>query len=707
MSIHRRINSAFSLICVTFAAQTNAAGVATQIEEMSVTAKSVRDAMRGNVEAASIGTVLAQQIEHRPVQRPAELLETIPGMVVTQHSGEGKANQYYLRGFNLDHGTDFATYVEGVPVNNVSHGHGQGYTDLNFIIPELVDRLVYKKGPYHASEGDFSSAGASRIFYRNQLEAPTLKYTLGEDNYNRLLLAGGETLGEFDIMFAYERLANDGPWERTQNHEKDNVFLKLVHGDNANGLSLSALYYDSDWNASDQVPRRLVRAGVIGDFDTLDDSTGGATHRYQLAFNQWRTLTDATRITTNAYWVDYELDLTSNFTYFSGPVPEVSPVSGVAPQDISDQINQFDERHTMGGRLALEQDLHTRHELEMGLDLRYDDISDVGLGQSYRQRLYSVATRSSVEGLSYGVFASVHSNWTDWFATTLGVRYDRFEADADARVINDSTNSALLRANSGTADDDQLAPKLSLRFGPFANTELFFNYGEGFHSNDARGAVADTGLPLIAESQGYEFGLRSTPLDTLQLTVVWFDLELDSELVFVGDEGTTEPLDSTRREGIELGLIYQPVEWLVLDADYALSRARFKDTQVDGGEVLGNHVPDAVEDVLSLGATIAFNPGLFGGLQFRYIGPRDLTESGDIRSDTTSMLNANLGYDFAAGLSVNLEVLNLLDDEGKDITYWYESRTQDERSAGVAPVEDFHIHPSIPRTLRLSLAYTF
>ena len=696
--------AALSLPCALSA---QAAGVAGVIEEVLITATGIEDTLQGDAEAASVGTVLAHQLQHRPVLRPAEVLEMIPGMVVTQHSGEGKANQYFLRGFNLDHATDFASFVEGAPVNNVSHGHGQGYTDLNFLIPELIDRMVYKKGPYYASEGDFSTAGSSRMDYVNSLQKQKLKLTLGEDNYQRFLFMGGYNRDEHSVVYAYENLGNDGPWKNEQDYQKDNAFLKYSTGDNDNGLSISGIYYDATWNSTDQIPQHLVANGTLNQFGTLDDSTGGETHRYQLSYQQWFPLSDATRVDIDAYWIDYQLSLTSNATYFSNDIPTVSPVDGVAAADINDQFTQFDDRNTFGGRFVIEHDIDAQHQLDAGMDMRFDDISNVGVGSSYQRTIYAMTSQSEVTEWSASAFTSLHSQWNSWFATILGARYDKFEADVDAEVVDGNSDAASLATASGKIDDDLLSPKASLRFGPFDDTEFFVNYGEGFHSNDGRGAVADPNVPLLSESKGYELGMRTAAIENVQLTAVLFQLELDSELVFVGDDGTTEPRDSTEREGIELGLFHQPNEWLVIDADYAYSRARFKKDQFDGATLLGDHVPDSVQDVFSLGMSVDMDNGYYGGLRFRFFGPRNLTEAGDIQSESTSVVNANAGYRFPSGLSLGLEVLNLFDSDDDDITYLYESRTQDERNNNIDPIVGLHSHPMIPRTVRASVAYEF
>ena len=687
------ITAAFSCTSVPL----YAAGVNYEIDEVLVTADADQDELLGKAEAASIGTVTAEQIEHRPILRPAEILETVPGMVVTQHSGGGKANQYFLRGFNLDHSTDFANYFEGAPVNMVSHGHGQGYSDFNFLIPELVDRMVYKKGPYYADGGNFSSAGSAEVFYARRLDENRIKVSIGEDGYRRALVYGGVEQNDSNIVYAVSRTMDDGPWTKPDDLKRDNAFVKYTHGDSQAGYSVSAMYFDSRWQGTDQIPRRLVEEGQLSRFDTLDDQTGGDTNRHQLSYAVWSELNASTRFKANAYLVDYALALTSNFTYFSKDVPQESPVEGVAPEDISDEFTQVDDRIMTGGDVIFEVQLDNHHRLDLGSDLRFDRNRDVGIGSSFQREIYAYDSRAKVEEVALGLFSSVYSEWNDSFATIVGLRFDYINVDVEDKLDS---------ADSGSDNQTLLSPKVSLRFGPFNETQFFINYGKGFHSNDGRGAVKGD-APLISESEGYEVGISSWLFDSLQLSAVAFQLDLDSELVFVGDDGTTEPKAASRRQGVEVSAFYQPLDWLIIDSDYTYADAKFRETQFDGDTELGDSVPDSIEDVFSLGASADFFNGVYAGLRLRYFGPRNLNESGTVKSSSSQMVNANLGYQAPSGWEIGLEVLNLTDRDDDDITYFYESRTKEERQRGDAPQEDFHFHTMVPRTLRLHLAYPF
>ncbi len=669
---------------VCAATQVLASGIpGTQLEEVVVLGRESN--LQGRALSASVGTVTREQLEHRPLLRPAEVMETVPGLVVTQHSGDGKANQYFLRGFNLDHGTDFASYVDGMPVNMVTHGHGQGYTDLNFLIPELIDSLVYKKGPYYAQEGDFSSAGSGRIALTNQLESNTLTATVGPDNYQRLLQTGQLELSQGRLLGAIELQRTDGPWDLEQDLKRDNLVLRYASDENPEtnilGLdnsrySVTLMAYEAQWQATDQIPQRLVDSGELDRFGFVSESSGGETHRYSLSFEtegQW----NQADIQARAYVIDYQLRLTSNPTYFVGDI-----VNG-------DEFTQLDERRIWGGDLKWVQPLEHLGELSLGSTLRYDDIIDVGVGPSQNGKNTSFAARDKVQELAFAGYASLITPWNDWFTSSLGIRYDRIAVDVK---------------NRGDDSDQLISPKLGLQFGPWADTEFFVNYGHSFHSNDARGVVAETdAVPLFAKSKGAEIGFRSALIDDLQLSFALFALDLDSELIFVGDDGTTEPREATRREGWELGLYYQPTPWLIIDADITEAKAEFKD-KVDGKV---QQVPDAVERVMSLGMTIDSDNGWHGGLRWRYLGARALTEDNSVRSDSTSMVNLNAGYRMTAHLSLGLEVINLLDTEANDITYLFESRTQQELQAGAEPVLDKHFHPVEPRTLRATVTYQF
>jgi outer membrane receptor protein involved in Fe transport len=677
------IRRAAAGIAVAMAWGTAGAGgvTATGLEEVVVTAG--RIALAGNPRAASEGTVLHEQLENRPLLRTGEILEVVPGLIVTQHTGDGKANQYFLRGFNLDHGTDFMTRVEGMSVNMPTHGHGQGYMDLNFVIPELVQRVDYHKGTYYPELGNFSAAGAAELRYFDRL-APMVSLTGGEDDYLRAVAAGSMPLAGGDLLLALEYNTTDGPWELPQDLRKVNGFASYSRTTDTGSWSLDAMAYDSQWTATDQVPLRAVQDGTIGRFGYVDPSNGGESHRYSLSLQGDRAFGER-RLEYSAWAMDYHLELFSNFTY------ALDPVNG-------DQFEQYDDRQAMGGNLAWSQPLSRdgRWVLRTGAELRHDDIDPVGLFLTTARERHATIREDEVRQTQSGAWAGLETQWTEWFRSEAGLRYDRVDYDVDSD----------LAANSGSGNDDLVSPKLSLVFGPWRDTEFFVAAGQGFHGNDIRGATitvdpvdgvtpVDQVTPLVG-ADGIEAGIRTAILPRMQLALALWQLEIDSELLFVGDGGTTEANRPSRRQGIELGLYARPTDWMILDADVAWSEPRFRDD-----DPAGDRIPGAVERVASLGITFDHESGWFGGARLRYLGPTALIEDNSVRAPGSTLVNLEAGRRIGERLRLTLGLFNAFDEDASDIRYFYESQLPGE----AAPVEDIHFHPVEPRTVRLTASY--
>ena len=641
----------------------------------------------GIADSANVGTVSQKQLEARTVYRPGELLESTPGLIVSQHSGEGKANQFYLRGFNLDHGTDLHTSVDGMLVNQRSHGHGQGWTDLNFLIPELASGLRYKKGPYYASAGDFSSAGAVEITYANELPQGIANLGFGQNGYRRVLLADSPALGSGKLLYALEALRNDGPFTRPDDYRKLNGVLRYAEGDKANGWNVTAMAYKAKWNATDQIPLRAVQNGQLGRFDLIDATDGGEASRYSLS-GAWRRSTDGGSTEVNAYVARWGLDLYSNFTYFLD-----NPVDG-------DQFNQPDNR-TMTAADA--RHVWATHwfgrdgENEIGAQLQMDRISNGLLNTKARQTL-STTRRDRIVESSLGVWFQNATPWTKTFRTVVGLRADtfRFKVGSD------------LNANSGSASDSILSPKLNFIFGPFDTTELYVNLGSGFHSNDARGTVITTdpktGAPVdkvtpLVRSKGLELGVRMSFIPGLQTSLSLYRLDFASELLFVGDAGTTEAGRPSRRTGFELANFYKLSDWLTIDADIAFAKARFRDTAPEG-----ERIPGAVEGVASLAVAFDNLGPWFGAVQLRYFGPRPLLGDNSVRSNSSATVNARAGYKITPKVTVELDVFNLFNRQVSAIDYYYTSRLPGEPAGGVA---DKHFHPIESRSFRVALNMAF
>jgi outer membrane receptor protein involved in Fe transport len=648
----------------------------------------------GTSDAASQGTVTSKLIESRPTLRPAEVLEFIPGVIVTQHSGDGKANQYFLRGFNLDHGTDFATFVDGMPVNMVSHAHGQGYSDLNWLIPELVGRIDYKKGPYYAEEGDFSSAGAARIGLANELPKGIASLTLGEHQYERALLSKSIDFGAGHLLYAVEAAHNDGPWDNPEKFHRLNGVLRYSFGDADNRSTITAMAYSAGWNSTDQIPQRAVDQGLIGRFGAIDPTDGGQTSRYSLSYNTERTDSGGV-LKINAYAIQSRLDLFSDFTY---NLDNASPLN-------ADQFEQAEHRRVVGGgisrsfngKLAGADSVNT-----VGLQLRHDRLDPVGLYSTVARERVSTTQEASVREASVGVFGENATQWTSWFRSVAGLRFDEFRFDVTSSIA----------ANTGRKNANLSSPKLALIFGPWDKTEYFVNYGYGYHSNDARGVNATvspkelepaTASPGLVRSKGGELGLRTEIVPGLQTSLALWQLKLGSELVFSGDAGDTEASGASKRYGVELNNHYLATNWLLLDADIAVSRARF-DTEQGDAPNLGRAIPGSVDTVVSLGATVTELGPWFGHLQLRYFGPRPLIEDDSQRSKATTLAYLRVGYKITKDLRLALDVFNLFDRKASDIDYYYASRLPGEAAGGV---DDRHFHPVEPRSLRLTLTANY
>ena len=630
----------------------------------------------GIARSGSQGTVGYADFENVPISRTGELVENVPGVIATQHSGSGKANQYFLRGFNLDHGTDFAGFVDGVPINMRTHGHGQGYLDFNFLIPETLERIDYRKGPYFADVGDFSAAGTVSFVTRDRLD-PFAKVEVGAFGHRRLVAGGSVDAGAGMLTAAVEGQAYDGPWVLDENLERVAGLVKYVQGSREDGFSVQLNGYDSSWTSTDQVPLRAVESGLIDRFGFIDPDLGGETTRLGAVFNAGF---GNTRL--NAFITSYDFRLVSNFTYFLD-----DPVEG-------DEFVQEDERVTLGGAASHALSLGPA-TLTLGGDIRHDAIERVGLFESAGAVITDPVRVDEVDETGLGLYADVGARVLPGLRAFVGARFDYLDWD----VRSD------LPVNSGSGNDGFFAPKAGLAFEASEGLEFYANYGHSFHSNDVRGATividpangdAVDPVPAFARAEGAEIGAR-VERGGLNASLVGFWLDLESELVFVGDAGNTEPNDGSRRYGVEATLFWQPARWLTMDASYTYTDARFEGP-ADGEDF----IPGAVPGVFGGGVTASPLPGFDLTAQLRHFSSAPLIEDNSVRSDATTLVNAAAYYRFGA-LTLGAELFNVFDAEEADITYFYESRLAGE----AVPVEDIHFHPVEPRQLRLSLRYDF
>jgi hypothetical protein len=666
------------------------------------------DSLIGLAATASQGTVGAKQLERRTLSRPGEVLETVPGVIVTQHSGAGKANQFFLRGFNLDHGTDFSTSLDGVPINMPTHAHGQGWTDLNPLIPELVERVNYRKGVYYAELGDFSAAGGADMELFRKLPDTLALVEGGSFGYARGVFASSPRLGAGHLLYGLELFHNDGPWEHPDGYKKINGALRYSQGDASRGWSATAMAYKGDWDATDQVAERALDQPGFGRFDSLNTTDGGDSQRYSLSAEWHRQSADsATKVM--AYGFYYDLDLFSDFTYF------LNAVEG-------DQFEQQDQRWTGGAKASHTWFGHLGHremETTVGLQIRSDSIEN-GLFQTVGRRradktpqpdnpfapaiINAVTREDAVWQTSVSPYLESQVRWGEKFRSVAGLRADYFHFDVDSR----------LPVNSGTEDDAIVSPKGSLIFGPWAETELYLSGGLGFHSNDGRGTTTRvdpvTGDPVepvdgLARAYGAEAGVRTTYVPGLQSTLSLWWLDVDSELLFVGDAGTTQASRPSRRYGVELANYYTPVPWLTLDADFSFSHAEFRDD-----DPAGDHIPGSIESAIAAGITLQQpgERGFFGGLRWRYFGSRPLIEDDSVRSAETILMSARLGYRFNRRWTFWAEVFNLLDRKDSEIDYYYASRLSGEVAGpDEGGYNDLHFKPADPIAFRAALSARF
>lgn len=636
----------------------------------------------GVLTSASEGIVGQEEIAARPRLRTGDLLEVVPGLVVTQHSGTGKSNQMFLRGFNLDHGTDFATWIDGMPVNNPTHGHGQGYTDINFIIPELVSTVEFRKGPYYAEVSDFSSAGAAYMSTVSSLDEGMLKIGVGENGFGRILAANSFEVGGGELLIGGLSHVYDGAWVGvSEDLKRYSGLARYSQSTEDSEWNITFMGYDASWDAADQVPQRGVDNGFVDILGTIDDTVGGESSRYSLSGSYHKDMAKGA-LDVRGYWISYDMDLYSNFTYFLE-----DPVNG-------DQFRQVDDRNIFGGDVTWTFAPVGRHRQTVGAAVRLDDIGDVGLFNSARRQVIGTVRQDEVGQASLGVYYDVDTQWNDQWRTSLGVRADYYYFNV--RRSN-------LAENVGKENDFLIAPKANVVYSPNEETEIFFSAGRGFHSNDARGTVividpgsgdpAERVDPLVT-SDGAEIGFRWFKDARLNLSASLWYLELESELLFVGDAGNTEASPSSRRFGIEIPVYYRLNDIWTVDVELSLADAEF-----DGGD----EIPGSLDQVVSAGISAETQGGWYGSLRMRHFGERPLVEDNSATSDPSTVFNLSVGYR-KDNWDVRVDALNIFDELDDDITYFYESRLPGEPAAGIA---DVHFRAMEPRMLRAYLTWGF
>jgi hypothetical protein len=678
----------------------------------TVTVQGREDDLVGVAASASQGTVGAKEIQDRPILRSGEVLETVPGLIITQHAGGGKANQYFLRGFNLDHGTDFAVFTDDMPLNLPSHAHGEGYADMNTIIPELVQRVNFEKGPYYADVGNYGSAGSAHLEFFKTLPQNFLQVEGGMYGYERAVFGVSQKVGSGSLLYGGEVSHDDGPWTHPDDYLKFNGLLTYSRGDDAKGFSITARGYHGRWNSSDQIAENAVP--LVGFFGTENPTDGGNSQRYSLQ-TEWHRQRAKSKTKITLYGFYYDLDLFSDFTYY------------LTDPDRGDQFEQKDRRWVTGldaRHTIFSKWFGRRVENTFGLQVRNDWVHN-GLFQTEDRvrvdktdsdtgtTLPATTQEDRFTDTQVGFYMENKIQWADKFRTIAALRGDVGHVDV---------TSLITPANSGTATKVLPSPKLSLIFGPWAKTEFYVQGGFGFHSNDARGAtqtvqpVSDENpypntpasrIPVLIPTKGAEFGVRSSAVRHLQSTLSLWYLRSASELQQSGDTGGTVPsTQPSNRYGVEWANYYTPLEHVAFDFDIAGSRALF--TAVDGDDAApgspgGKRVPEAVGLVVSSGITLHDYKRFSTSLRLRAFGPRDLTSDGIYRSNATVLLNADVGYQINKKWRFVVEFLNLLNRKDHDIDYAYESRITPTADPAFTDV----FHPVEPFQVRFGLRRTF
>lgn len=668
-----------------------------------------------DMDAASAGDVGQLELASQPLLRPASLLESVPGLIVTQHSGEGKANQYFLRAFNLDHGTDLATEVDDMPINMPTHAHGQGYTDLNFLIPELAADLHYKMGPYYADEGDFATAGTVRIGLVTEAPAATtLGY--GQDGYRRALAMGSTALGEGTLLAAGEAYHNDGPFDVPDDYNRLNGVLRYHSGTEHDYWSLTGMAYSGRWNSTDQVPERAIDAGLISRWGSLNPTDGGITTRSSLSFSRVRS-TETDQVQFSAYIIRYKLDLYSTFTYYLK-----DPIYG-------DQMLQHDDRVVYGlkGAKTWSTELAGMPMNNViGVQARVDNIRDVAIDPTFQRKIIGTQQNAGVEESNGAIYAESSLQWRPDVRTVIAAREDYFDFGVTDKMLNPdgscNIKSDPLGCVTGTKRASLFNPKLGIVLGPWAQTKYFINIADGYHSNDARG-VTRSGenrdvppvTPLTRVSS-YEVGLSSAAIPDLQTSIDVFELKLKSELVFDGDAGVTAPSGATTRQGIEWANTFHFNTWLSADLNAAFSKARFdRDAPADdlgcGNAapsnpcvlpiaIVGRYIPNSPTNVIGGGFTVQRQFGWFGALRARHFGESPLVEDDSAKAPAYTTVDGQIGYRRDRWV-VALDAFNLFDVKWNDIEYYYVSRLPNEAS----PRPDYVVHAGVPLTLRIHFQY--
>ncbi len=658
----------------------------------------------GVASTASSGSVTQEELNLRPVYRVGQLLESVPGLVVTIHSGEGKANQYLIRGFNLDHGTDFATFIDDVPYNEPTHAHGQGYTLLNSFMPELANGLDYTKGPFYGNVGDFAGLGSAHIKLADAI-ADQIAVSVGTLGDERVFAGGTYYFPNGDRLTAAGAISHlNGPWAHPDNYRGLNGALHYVSGTTSDGYDLTVQAFRSQSSNTTDQPVSALDDGLITRYGTLDPTDGAFNQRFSLSGHDYIS-GDNWRLVTSAYAVSSRLTLWNDFTHYL-----VDPING-------DQEQQDESRVTTGGTTT-----YTRvdtiggldSETQLGLQGRYDDEyidrrhtkdrvvlpvcpDNLGGGGLYE------CNQDRVELANLAIYGQNTFHWLPWFRTVVGLR-DDYYAGNDENLLNNFR---------GSTQKTLLQPKGSLIFGPWYKTEFYVSAGRGFHSNDLRGVVGSIpalginsdirGTPFLTKITSEELGMRMNILPKQQITFAAFSLDFASFLTYDADNGVDDAGPPARLRGIEISDQYKPYSWIELSADLNFTHSRYFIGNIAAYGVPGLYIPQAPNFIGSFGAIVDNVGRWYGGAQFRWLGGYPLVEDNSLRSDGYKELNVDVGYKINAHLKAVISVFNTFYSRAYASQYAYEYQV----SPTAAPESGATFHPLEPISARFGLTGTF
>ncbi len=681
--------------------------------EVVVTASRLN--LLGAALTASQGSITKEEVELRPIFRIGQLYETVPGLVVTIHSGEGKANQYLLRGFNLDHGADFASFVDGMPVNRATNTHGQGYSDQNFLMSQVVAGLDYTKGPYYAAIGDFGAVGATHVRLVNDLPAQVAA-TVGTFGDQEVFAGGTWHVDSEDRVWAAADLGHvDGPWSPPEDFRKIDATLRFSHGTDADGYSLTAMYYKSAGRLTTDQSVSAVQDGLIGRYGSLDPSDRSRSERLSLSGHYGASRGDW-RFSADAYVIHAGMTLWNDFTHYL-----FDPVNG-------DQEQQDETRTTAG--LDVAATLNTRilgvdAQTLVGVQERYDTLY-IDRRHTVRRRPLAYCDLANPDGVSatpyaavggacnadrvqlndLGLYGQTTLRWLPWLRTDLGLREEDYAA----------TDRSLVSGFHGSGSQTLLQPKGSLVLGPVYRSELYLSAGRGFHSDDVRGVFGTLPLegvpavagrtPFLSPAVGEEVGLRTNLIPRVQVQVAAFQEDFKSELAYDADQGEDSASAPSRRRGVELSGQYRPFRWLEVSADLAWSKARYRASpaQLANFGLSGAFIANAPGFIGSFGVLVDNLGPWFGGLQWRDLGAYPVSDGNkDPRDKGYSEVNVDVGYRVDGHLKLQLGVFNLLNARADAAAYYYTSRLV---PTG-AEATGLQVHPLEPISARFTATYAF